>query len=448
MKAFIIYSELDSDWVRKLSKELEKHPDISLVKAKQTYRNAVEEIHSILEKSDYVIVVLSKTSVKSKKINEQLSIILNHEVEKKEIIAVPVSFENCEIPFSLQNRTNIDFRISFDEGVSKLIKTLSEKSKEQYKKQYEDKSEKINLNSYETQLKNLQEAYELGNLSLFCGAGISYDAGIPTWNTLLKSLLKEATSIKTIDILDIDSKLADIFQKKINLSPLIVAQYLKNILEDQFIETLRRVLYKTCTGTSPIIEEIVELSRPAREKKPLKAIITFNFDDLIESNLAKQRIKFKSIFREGERCRNDEIPIYHPHGFISQNVHSGEAQVVFSEDAYHTQFIDSFSWSNLVQLHHLADSVCLFIGISLTDPNMRRLIDVSMRKRGRDDINHYIIKKKYELSDLYFEPEKLDKDIPRILENIEEQDAKKLGFNVIWINDFNEIPEILKKIRE
>ncbi len=57
-----------------------------------------------------------------------------------------------------------------------------------------------------------------------------------------------------------------------------------------------------------------------------------------------------------------------------------ENQIVFSKDAYHSQFIDSFSWSNLIQLNHLSQNVCVFLGVTLTDPNLRRLLDVSMRK--------------------------------------------------------------------
>ena len=43
-------------------------------------------------------------------------------------------------------------------------------------------------------------------------------------------------------------------------------------------------------------------------------------------------------------------------------------EVVFSEDAYHSQFMEPFSWSNLIQLNKLGQSTCLFVGLSLTDP--------------------------------------------------------------------------------
>ncbi len=66
---------------------------------------------------------------------------------------------------------------------------------------------------------------------------------------------------------------------------------------------------------------------------------------------------------------------------------------MFSEDSYHSQFIEPFSWSNLIQLNKLNQNTCLLIGLSLTDPNLRRLLDVSSRKNSEKKINHYIIKK-------------------------------------------------------
>ena len=59
---------------------------------------------------------------------------------------------------------------------------------------------------------------------------------------------------------------------------------------------------------------------------------------------------------------------------------------------------------------------------------------------------HYIIKKKYSRVDfLNYTPDEQDFLIPTI-QNIEEQDAKNLGFNVIWVNSYVEISNILSMI--
>jgi hypothetical protein len=100
--------------------------------------------------------------------------------------------------------------------------------------------------------------------------------------------------------------------------------------------------------------------------------------------------------------------------------------------------MDSFSWSNLIQLNKLTQNVCLFIGISLTDPNMRRLLDVAWRKNPNKTMSHFIVKLRPQLAkgDILDEVSKL----------LEEQDANGLGLNVIWIDDFGELPGVLREI--
>lgn len=93
--------------------------------------------------------------------------------------------------------------------------------------------------------------------------------------------------------------------------------------------------------------------------------------------------------------------------------------------------IDPYSWSNLIQLNTFSANICLFIGISLSDPNLRRLLDISWRKNQR--CKHYIIMKK--------PPQKNKAD--EITTMLFEQDANSLGLNVIWCSDFSEIPNIL-----
>ncbi len=364
-------------------------------------------------------------------------------MDREEIFILPIVIDDCEIPYALRDRFYADFRTSFDEPFQLLLSTLKPAKRsisETLKKDTDENS------TTEYQISVLQKTYKKGNLTLFCGAGISMDAGVPTWNILLKSLLKEAFKSKEIE--DIENIFADIFQTRNNLSPIIIGKYLKNVLGNDFLETVRNSLYEKCTRKSDTIDDIVELCRPKRDTNSLKAIITYNFDDIIELKLFANKIKYRSIYKEGERYEENELPIFHVHGFLpSKGKLTIDNEIVFSEDAYHTQFIDPFSWSNLVQLNYLNTSTCLFVGISLTDPNMRRLIDVSKRKSGKDQVNHYIIKRRYKLEDLAINPtKKTGNSLLKIIENIEEQDAKSLGINIIWITDYKELPEIFKSI--
>jgi hypothetical protein len=89
------------------------------------------------------------------------------------------------------------------------------------------------------------------------------------------------------------------------------------------------------------------------------------------------------------------LPIYHVHGFLParfpwtpypKGTSSLPEEIVLTEDQYHRQAADPFSWSNLVQLQAAADSVGMTIGLSMTDPNMRRILDISAKSATRPEI--------------------------------------------------------------
>jgi hypothetical protein len=405
MEVFVSHSSKNTDFFNSLTSSLnEKNIKVWIFTEKvKPGDDMTQVVKKALNEVDYFIVVLSKDSVKSEFVNFELSATLINEASRGENLIIPILIEECEIPSSIKNRLYIDFRLNYDTAISQLVKFLHNKKKEVY----QSIPDKFEITTYEEQIRKLKLAENNGTLTIFCGAGISIDAGIPTWSNLLKSLLRHIyTFDKKIEIENVDTKIADILQKQINVSPLIVAQYLKNLLGKDFLEKVREILYRDCNRESEAIAAIADLSRPEREGKPLKAIITFNFDNLLEEKLKNEKIKFKAIFKEGERHGEKEIPIYHPHGFLPRiGDLVSENEIVFSEDAYHTQFIDQFSWSNLVQLNHLNSTTCLFIGISLTDPNMRRLIDVSVRRRGSVEKIHFIVKKRYANKDLFDKPE-------------------------------------------
>jgi len=253
----------------------------------------------------------------------------------------------------------------------------------------------------------------------------------------------------------LSKRLAELYQDYFDPSPLMVAQYLKNGLGTDFVSYVRDALYVRNPTSSVVIDAIVDLCRPQRSRKSLNSIITFNFDDLIEKQLESNSIRHVSIFTEGQRP-GTELPIYHVHGFLPRaQTLTLDHSVVFAEDAYHDQFIDPFSWSNLIQLNHLSQYLCLLVGLSVTDPNLRRLLDVSMRKNPDGSRNHYVFKKTYDVDEIKGDAQGIQgvneqaiHDFVKSSELLEEQDANNFGLNVIWINDYAEIPGILRKIAE
>jgi hypothetical protein len=464
MKVFISYVHKDKEFARRLSDALreagiETWIDEFEIKIGE---NLIQRISDGLEACDYIIPVISQHYVKSQWTRQELNAFAMREVSDNKSTILPVLIEDCELPVFLSDKLYADFRSDFDEPIKKVIEVLKAKEKPSRDVKVPAKVAKDRKTaSIKFQVKKLQQHLREGELVLVCGAGISVAAGVPTWPVLLNDLLSSLFGKKLENSNHSNEtrrKLAQLYQENFSSSPLVIAQYLKNGLGNDFLKYIQSALYRQSPSGSEIIDAIVELCRPQRSGDALNSIVNFNFDDLIEYNLSAHHIKHRAIFSEGQKVSRSELPVYHVHGYLPREGElTSEHQIVFSEDAYHSQFIDPFSWSNLTQLNHFGQNVCIFIGLSMTDPNLRRLLDVSMRKNPNRKANHYIFKKRYDRADINKHISKLEiegnearnaRDFMEIVEVLEETDANNLGMNVIWIDEFSEIPKFLKQIVE
>ena len=440
MRVFISYSHRDKPIVDKIISQLEIDGHDVWVDSLKLFPgdNLQRKIQEGLETADAFVIVISENSFRSESVQHEISTIALQQISKREQRIIPVRIDRSEVPSYLADRVYVDLSENFDAGLDRLSKTLLVATLESLAAPRERVISAAGERT--TQISRLREALHRGRLTLVCGAGISAEAGISTWGDLLIRLLGTMMERISEDYsLDVGRKAANEFQKRYGASSLIIGKYLKNILGNDYQSELRDALYASNPVTSPIINSIVSLSRPQRDGKPLDSIITFNFDCLIEENLSSNSILNKPIFSEAVKHEPNELPIYHVHGFLPRTGQiPNEMELVFSEDAYHNQFIDPFSWSNLIQLNKLAQNTCLFAGISLTDPNMRRLLDVAWRKSPDKVLSHYIMKRLPRFSD----GDVLD-EVSKLLE---EQDANALGLNVLWIKDFAEVPVILNEI--
>ncbi len=342
-----------------------------------------------------------------------------------------------------------------------------------------DKSLFKKLFSFEKQIEELIKGYENEQLVLVLGAGVSIEYGLPSWDSLLQNLLLSSFKAET----KVDSVksmvLSKLFTKLFSPNPLIAARYLRNYYKDNrvnktFESDVRDLLYRHLDKKkkSEIFNEIVKLCVAPGKSHNLDSIITFNYDDILEKHLSQLEIDipFRSIYKVGQRPKPGELPIYHVHGFLPREGKLDDGnKITLSEDVYHEQYNAIYSWNNLVQLNKYSDCMCLFIGLSLTDPNLRRLLDIARIQRGDKKPVHFSIRKRYSsyeleknLSQLLEQnPELLDekskaklnlkesvKHLVSVMEKFEMQDDLSFGISTIWIDDYDDIPLILKSIRE
>jgi hypothetical protein len=441
MNIFISYSHKDRDYAESISKKLLEvgYSVSSTSNEMHVGDNIIEKVTAGIKDADAYILLISRNSVNSEWVMKEQTVIALSQLPKIKKRTLPVLIDKVSPPSFLHSNLFFDMSDNFDKRLEELVGYIKKIVESQGISNLSTKDDYTSLNN--KAILELKRALEKGKLTLVCGAGVSIGAGIPSWENLLNNLLERAlNSLSDSHDIKLKENTVNELYRNYKTSSIILGKYLKTNLGKEFNDELRSALYKDQLSSSDTLDAIVELSRPKRDKKPLDSIITFNFDSLIEENLAKNNIKFKEIYSEGINNEISEIPIYHVHGYLPKDSEIPiNTEIVFSEDSYHTQFIDPFSWSNLILLSKFSQNTCLFVGLSMNDPNLRRLLDVANRKNPDKKLKHYIIKKIPKLSE--------DEDIlNKVALLLEEQDVMELGLNMIWIEDFEEIPKILLKI--
>ena len=446
MRIYVSYSHHDRPLVERIVARLEEDGHQVWIDTQSLVPgdNILQKMEQGLEAADVLLVVVSRNSLRSEWVQREFSAIALREISDGQQRIIPVRIDKADVPAYLAARVYIDLSDQFEAGdfeagISVLSAALKRAAPTISSAGHPDVVP-AQADGRATQIIKLREALRRGRLTVVCGAGISIEAGIPAWGDLLIRLLERMMDrIAKTHSLKLDATTATEFQDRYGASSLILGKYLRNNLGRDFKTELRAALYASHSTRSALIESIVRLSRPQRDGRPLDSIITFNFDSLLEENLDAQQVANRAIFSEAVTHDSNELPVYHVHGYLPRTGDIPDhAELVFSEDAYHSQFIDPFSWSNLIQLNKLTQNTCLMVGISLTDPNMRRLLDVAWRKSPDKAMAHYIVKKAPRLSN----GDVLD----RVAKLLEEQDANALGLNVIWIEEFDQIPAVLDDI--
>lgn len=266
--------------------------------------------------------------------------------------------------------------------------------------------------------KKLKRAYDQKNITLYLGAGVSIASGLPDWEKLVLSMYFSAISEQKLEgwrpFSNYLYAISEWYMKNTEEPLEIIARKLRKFLNDhsvdgsQFFNSLYSNLYGHLLNDRPepdmgyssyyfeeknsTLKAISELCKSGNADKGVQAVISYNYDDLLETVLDSH--PYQSIFRKSD-FDADKLPIYHVHGFIPLNksrAQSKENEIVFTEDQYHTVARDPYYWSNIIQVKSLSSSIGVMIGLSLSDRNMRRILD-SLRNAPMETKNFALLQK-------------------------------------------------------
>jgi hypothetical protein len=308
------------------------------------------------------------------------------------------------------------------------------------------------------------QAFHDRGVFLFLGAGCSADAGIPAWNMLIHKLLLRLIEKKVSVPTEVsDSARSDLARTLglVESSPLLAARYTRAGLGEEFEPAVRSLLYdgldQDRVERAALLRVLAKLCVP--RAAGVRGVVTYNFDDLLEYHLDDIGVPFQSIWTDRGTVSESELPIFHVHGFLPRGTISEDESdpglLVFSEEGYHRLLNDPYFWANVVQLNYLRERTCIFVGLSLTDPNLRRILEVvtpATIKLAR----HYILLQR--LSNQRFADlankngMKIDlahgARVLQVHHELQQDSLLKLGLNIIWYEEHEEVPRILEAIRK
>lgn len=288
------------------------------------------------------------------------------------------------------------------------------------------------------ELKSVRKAFLSGPNTFFLGAGVSRSEGLPDWNGLLLDLMRGITGRQLKDE-DLEAIL-----KANGNSSIILGRYIRSLIKGNTTieQYVRQVLYKNRDDMIIKSKTIMAICDAVlKNRDTVKSIISYNYDDLIEQQLLAVGIDAASIFDTHEP--DNRFPVYHVHGILDQ-ADFKSSRIVLSEDDYHEQYRRPFLWSNIEQLHALQNHNCFFIGLSMMDPNLRRLLDFTKSeansKRQREHHSFAFMRRGDVVRYIHGNTKRFLEEQEAILEN--------LGVRTVWYDNHDELPGILKQVYE
>lgn len=255
-----------------------------------------------------------------------------------------------------------------------------------------------------------------GNAAVFAGAGLSRSSGFVNWKELLQPLAN-----------DIGLNI----EYEYDLTK--VAQYIKNKNGNRD-DINNSILSAFGTG--------VELNESVRilTRLPIKTYWTTNYDHLLEDGLkeAQRNPDVKIEYKQLSMTKKDtDAIVYKMHGDVDH-----PADAVLTKDDYVKYNKTHPFFRNFLQGDLISKSF-LFVGFSFEDPNLNFVLDQIRLVMDENIHNHYCFVKKINTTDCKNEEEFQGKET---LETLREEYLKKYGIQTVFVDDYKEIPDILKEV--
>jgi len=211
------------------------------------------------------------------------------------------------------------------------------------------------------------------NVTLIVGAGASMEASLPSWSVLIERLLGRVSTTNPL-LTDEDAR-AEWVRRTLAREDLLAAGAIVEVLaQDGLATLLPQELYGAGgAGTfepGPTAYQVAYLRRCFGSRATL---LTTNYDDLIERALLTSGFSKRDVrsYVRRRKVPASAVPVTHLHGLAGRE--GSPKSLVLTEEQYH-RMQRGTSWQEECVTDQLESTSCLFVGTSLTDPNLIRYL--------------------------------------------------------------------------
>jgi hypothetical protein len=339
-------------------------------------------------------------------------------------------------------------------------------------------------------ISDLKAVYKHHGLVLLLGAGASVPSGLPNWKTLAERILTHDDVFGQADGSSIFNSLT---HEKYRLETIIgmaedkiLADHIndRSKAQQSFTSIVRECLYSGFkywnTDINPVNAEsfatfvetsnttlrsiynlAVTWSKDASHRNTnVHAIVNFNLDALLQAYDKARHIlarissnglrRLRTIERPTAGSNPDRTSIYHPHGFLrfdsGQDNREKEAPDlrILTEYEYYDFYNRPTEMYTYTLLHMFRERPCMFVGLSMTDENIRRLLYYASDERKRS-LERERPEFRGAVEPRHFAVLRRSKNG---IDNLVENSLARLGVNVIWVVNFEEdIPALLSSLQ-
>ncbi|KEI91132.1 SIR2 family protein [Clostridium botulinum] len=209
----------------------------------------------------------------------------------------------------------------------------------------------------------------------------------------------------------------DFMTKIMERDPTLIAQMIKNrIRKVDWDYLVRKSLYNSYEDMpyklekSFLYDSIISFISNAKISK----IINYNYDDTLYHSLREVGQFFKNIYQGTSTF--GKYSIFYPHGYIPMKG-GVNTEIVLTEQDYQNQGMQMNLWSNNIQISTYCSTNCIFVGLSLSDANLRRILNMC---RDSSQSLHYA-----------FLTRSGDDPTSRMIDSLFDEDLYRLGIKVI-----------------